>query len=197
MKLNEDFWTSRYQSGEIGWDIGYPSTPIKEYVNQLDNKDLDILIPGAGNAHEAEYLWSIGFKNVSVLDISPEPLNNLQLRIPAFPSDQLIHTDFFDFTGQFDLILEQTFFCALLPQFRSRYVDQMERLLVPGGKLAGLLFDDPMYDHRPPFGGSKETYMKLFSKKFKILTMASAYNSIPQRSGTEVFMICQKADHPN
>jgi len=63
------YWSKRYEENQTGWDIGYPSTPIKTYVDQLENKDLKILIPGAGNAYEAEYLWQQGFKNVHVLDI--------------------------------------------------------------------------------------------------------------------------------
>ena len=32
--LNSDFWTQRYKEGSTGWDIGYPSTPIKEYIDK-------------------------------------------------------------------------------------------------------------------------------------------------------------------
>ena len=52
--LNSEFWNKRYLDKETGWDIGYVSTPIKEYFNQVKNKELKILIPGGGNSHEAE-----------------------------------------------------------------------------------------------------------------------------------------------
>lgn len=42
----ENYWTERYGKGETGWDIGHVSTPIKEYVDQLEDKELKILIPG-------------------------------------------------------------------------------------------------------------------------------------------------------
>ena len=45
MELNESYWSTRYQQGQIGWDIGDVSTPIKEYIDQLENKELSILIP--------------------------------------------------------------------------------------------------------------------------------------------------------
>ena len=81
----KEFWSSRYQEGRIGWDIGYASTPLKMYIDQLKNKDLKILIPGAGNAYEAEYLYGRGFKNIFVLDIS-----NITSRVlrdsPPFPT---------------------------------------------------------------------------------------------------------------
>ena len=53
----KNYWTNRYSKAKTGWDIGYPSTPLKTYFDQLENKDLRILIPGAGNAYEAEYLF--------------------------------------------------------------------------------------------------------------------------------------------
>jgi len=64
----------------MGWDIGYPSTPIKEYADQLTDKSIQILIPGAGNAYEAEYLWKQGFSNVHILDISEIPLKEFKKR---------------------------------------------------------------------------------------------------------------------
>ena len=40
---------------ETGWDIGYVSTPIKEYFNQVKNKELKILIPGGGNSYKLNF----------------------------------------------------------------------------------------------------------------------------------------------
>jgi hypothetical protein len=105
-KLSEEFWTECYEQDQAGWDIGVASTPLVTYIDQLENKDLKILIPGAGNGYEAEYLFQNGFKNVFVLDIAKIPLDNLQARIPDFPPEQLIHQNFFDHDGQYDLILE-------------------------------------------------------------------------------------------
>lgn len=184
----ESYWTERYGRGETGWDIGYPSTPIKEYIDQLENKNLKILIPGAGNAYEAEYFWKQGFNNVWVLDISTLPLEHLKERVPDFPQEQLIHSDFFDHYGEYDLIIEQTFFCALNPELRPNYVGKAAKLLKPGGKLVGLLFQVPMNSDRPPFGGSREEYLSLFSEHFGISNMETAYNSIAPRMGSELFV---------
>lgn len=186
--LEENYWTERYGRGETGWDIGYPSTPIKEYIDQLEDKDIKILIPGAGNAYEAEYFWKQGFKNVWVLDISTLPLEHLKERVPDFPQEQLIHSDFFDHYGEYDLIIEQTFFCALNPELRPKYVEKAVELLKPTGKLVGLLFHVPMNSDRPPFGGSWEEYQKLFAGSFDISIMETAYNSIGPRMGSEVFV---------
>lgn len=191
--LNENYWTQRYENNQTGWDIGHVSTPIKDYVNQLSNKDIKILIPGAGNSYEAEYLWKQGFKNVWVIDLSKAPLDNLRSRIPNFPSSQLIHGNFFDHEAQYDLIIEQTFFCALNPTMRTNYVDKMQELLVEDGKLVGLMFKIPLNTTHPPFGGKEQEYRSIFSPYFKIEIMEEAYNSIPPRSGNELFVKMIKA----
>lgn len=188
MDLDEIFWNDKYISGMTGWDIGYVSTPLKEYIDQLTDKKLKILIPGGGNSYEAEYLFNKGFKNVSVVDISAIPLKNLMKRVSTFPSENLIHKNFFELRGQYDLVLEQTFFCALRPSLREDYAKQLAQLLKPSGKLVGLLFNIPLNDDRPPFGGTMEEYRTLFSKYFKIEKMEPAYNSIPPRAGNEVFI---------
>ncbi|PHR13205.1 MULTISPECIES: methyltransferase domain-containing protein [Aequorivita] len=187
MNFYETFWNHKYLSGETGWDIGYVSTPIKEYINQLSDKNLKILIPGGGNSYEAEYLFKKGFKNVFVVDISSIPLMNLAKRVPSFPKENLLHADFFELEDSFDLILEQTFFCALAPSLREAYANKMHQLLKPEGRLVGLLFNIPLNDDKPPFGGNKVEYKKLFSKKFKIEKMEIAYNSVAPRAGNELF----------
>ena len=69
--FDQDFWSEKYQSGQTGWDLGEVSPPIKAYIDQLDNKEMSILIPGAGNAYEAAYLYEKGFKNITVLEPTP------------------------------------------------------------------------------------------------------------------------------
>lgn len=192
MILDEKYWSDRYKENRIKWDIGKISTPIKEYIDQIEDKSLKILIPGSGNSHEAEYLHLQGFKNIFVVDLSYIPLANLKKRVPSFPEDHLIQGDFFDLDLQFDLIIEQTFFCALNIELRPKYVEKMNSLLLANGKLVGLFFDFPLTDSGPPFGGSKLEYKKLFEPYFKIQKLEKCYNSISERSGNELFFIFKK-----
>ena len=190
--LSKEYWDNRYSDNDTGWDIGYVSTPLKEYIDQLEDKDQKILIPGGGNAYEAEYLHNKGFKNVFLLDISPAPLENFSKRVPSFPKEHLICTDFFEHNEQCDLILEQTFFCAIDPSLREKYAEHMFRLLKLRGRLVGLLFDDKLNDDKPPFGGSADEYRKLFEKLFTFRYFEAAYNSIVPRAGRELFIYFEK-----
>ena len=189
MELNNKIWNNRYLNDEIGWDIGNISTPLKEYFNQLENKELKILIPGCGNAYEAEYLVSMGFKNVFLIDWAQEALDNFQNRNKSFPTTNLICGDFFKHEENYDLIIEQTFFCAINPILRKDYVLKMKELLADKGKLIGLLFNDTLFTNRPPFGGKKSEYIDLFNKHFINVSMEKAYNSIESRKDRELFIL--------
>jgi len=192
MKLDEQFWNTRYQTNDTGWDLAEVSTPLKEYFDQLTNKELSILIPGGGNSYEAEYLHKLGFKNVYVVDLSETALANIKERVPSFPSENLIHQNFFEVDLKFDLIIEQTFFCAINPSLRESYVEKTNSLLDLKGKIVGLLFDAPLNTDHPTYGGSKEEYLKLFSPVFNVEVMLCCFNSVESRKGRELFIKLSK-----
>lgn len=192
--MDANYWTNRYLKSNTPWDMGSVSPPLSCYFQQLNAKSQRILIPGAGNAYEAEWLWNNGFSNVFVIDLSEEPLKNLKKRCPDFPDQQLLKGDFFKLNQKFDLVVEQTFFCALQPHQRQDYAEKMLEILQPNGKLIGVLFDFPLTEQGPPFGGSREEYKNLFSKNFKIERLERCYNSIKPRQGNELFIKLIKPD---
>lgn len=189
--LGANYWADRYRAGKTGWDLGRVSPPIKEYLDGLSDKSLCILIPGAGNGYEAAYAWEQGFENVFVIDLAAEPLNNLRERAPDFPAKHLYRGDFFQHEGRYDLILEQTFFCALNPALRPAYAKKMAELLVPGGRLVGLWFDRD-FPAGPPFGGSREEYLGYLEPYLKPIVFETARNSVKPRAGSELFGIFQR-----
>ena len=192
MNLSEDFWNDRYIAKDTGWDLGEISLPLKSYFDQITNKDLKILIPGGGNSYEAEYLHNLGFKNVYVVELSKTALTKFKRRAPSLPATHLIHKNFFDLEMSFDLIIEQTFFCAIDPKLRPNYTSKASQLLKKEGELVGLLFDDIFGTDKPPFGGTKTEYLGYFQPYFNILLMEHAYNSHPKRIGRELFLKAQK-----
>ena len=189
MPLDETYWSGRYSNNTAAWDAGLITTPLKEYIDQLTDKNVAILIPGCGNSYEAEYLLQKGFSNITLIDISSVLCRNLEEKLqPFLPSGlKIICADFFELQGQYDLIIEQTFFCALDPSLRKEYADKMYQLLNPGGKLVGVLFNRS-FDEGPPFGGSENEYRELFQQQFNIAVMEECYNSIAPRKGVELFM---------
>lgn len=192
-ELNADYWSSRYQEDATGWDIGYPSPQLLELAAEFP-KNARILIPGCGRAYEAEALHTLGYTNVVVADWSIEPLEQFAKRVESYPVHNLVCADFFALEQTFDLILEQTFYCALPPNRRDDYVKHAHALLADKGVLAGLLFDFPLTEEGPPFGGSEEEYRERFSPYFELERLARADKSIPPRAGRElVFRFVKKS----
>jgi SAM-dependent methyltransferase len=190
--LDEKYWENRYQQKETGWDIGKVSDPLKEYFDQITNKNQQILIPGCGRSYEAEYLHKTGFTSIFPSDIAESAKKDFFQRVANFPKGNWINENFFKIEQKFDLIIEQTFFCALDPKWREAYVKKMHELLKPQGKLIGLLFEEVPNQVGPPFGGNKIEYLTLFEPYFKILKMEKCYNSIEPRKGRELFFILEK-----
>ena len=189
------YWQARYDAGRDAWDTRGITPPLRAYFDQLAvAAQPRVLIPGAGRAYEAEYLRQLGFRQVFVADIAPEALAALTARVPGFPQAHLLLADFFALPNDppYDLIVEQTFFCALDPVLRPAYARQCAHLLRPGGTLMGLLFDTDFGPVRePPFGGSKEEYREYFAPYFEFRHFETATNSLKPRQGRELF-ICLK-----
>ena len=165
LPLDQTYWDNQYQANATGWDLGQVSPPIKTYINTIENKDAKILIPGCGNTYEAEYLLQQGFTNITVIDIAPTLVENLKQKFVNNKNITIVLGDFFEHQGNYDFIIEQTFFCALPPTMRQKYVWKMHQLLTDYGKLFGLLFNRE-FEVSPPFGGSLNEYEQLFTKAF-------------------------------
>ena len=78
-----------------------------------------------------------GFETVVALDLSPAACKAATEEIGASTSKargriDVRCGDFFDLTGQYDFIWDNTFLCALEPEVRERWARQMKALLAPG-----------------------------------------------------------------
>lgn len=189
--LDKTYWDNQYKTNTTGWDLGKVSPPIKTYIDSLLNKNTAILIPGCGNAYEMEYLLQQGFTNVTVIDIAPTLTSILKQKHATNKNVKIIQGDFFEHKGRYDIIIEQTFFCALPPTLRQQYVFKMHQLLNENGLLVGLLFNRA-FEVNPPFGGSKAEYELLFKDAFQFIEIDNTNNSIDARANTELFIMFKK-----
>lgn len=194
--LDKNYWKSRWQTGATGWDAGEATTPIREFVDYLVKNDADknlrILIPGAGSGHEAVYFYQQGFRNITVCDWAEEAIERLKERLPELTDNQLIVSDFFELKGKYDIIVEQTFFCAIDPILRSKYAHKCFELLDTEGSIFGVLFSQNFEFQGPPFGGTAEEYRQYFEPYFDILYIDKCRNSIKPRANTELWISLRK-----
>ena len=108
--LDQSYWNDRWQKNETGWDTGQASPAITDYMAQYRDKNAAILIPGCGNAYEAEFLIAEGFTNITLIDIAPKAVEALKEKFANKPQINVLCEDFFNHQGSYDIIIEQTFF---------------------------------------------------------------------------------------
>lgn len=189
-----EYWNNLFKNNKLGWDIGYASPALTEYFDQIENKDIRILIPGAGNAYEAEYLYKNGLKNTFILDFSKEAINSFSQRADFYPKQNIFIQDFFEHNQKYDLIVEQTFFTSFHPSKREKFAKKIADLLNDKGKYVGLFFTHEFHKDLPPFGATKDIYNEFFLKYFDYKTFEIANNSIKPRKWREYFFIMQKKE---
>ncbi|MDX2063519.1 MAG: methyltransferase domain-containing protein [Bacteroidia bacterium] len=186
--MSPAYWDKRYQAADTPWDLGTASRPLVQFFETLTDKQLRILIPGGGPGHELAWLWAHGFEAAYQLDYAPSIRAQALATYPEVPESRFLVGDFFAHSGQYDLIVEQTFFAALDPSLRPAYAEQMARLLVPGGRLAGVLFEFPLTEKGPPFGGHRTAYYTLLAPHFDRICLGTCHTSVPERLGKEVWL---------
>ena len=189
--LDQTYWNNQYKANTTNWDLGEVSPPIQTYIDGLKDKSINILIPGCGNSYEAEYLLHKGFTNITLIDIAPLLIESLQQKFQGNKNITVVLADFFEHEGRYDLIIEQTFFCALPPAMRQKYVYKTHQLLTGKGLLVGLLFNR-MFEQGPAFGGCKIEYEKLFNDAFLFNKIEPCISSATQRINTEIWIELQK-----
>ncbi len=190
--MTGQYWEARHQEGDTPWNIGKASPPLVAYMSQVKNKDIRVLIPGAGDVHDARAFAEMGFTDITLCDISETAIARMKEAFEGDDRVKCVCEDFFKLEGPFDLIIEQTFFCALDPGLRENYVAKMFDLLSSGGTLAGVLFNRKFEEKGPPWGGDINEYMRLFGSILQIHIMDICYNSVVQRQGNEVFFVVKK-----
>ncbi|OHB74451.1 MAG: hypothetical protein A2Z34_06360 [Planctomycetes bacterium RBG_16_59_8] len=185
-----NWWDERYRKGEAGWDMGKVSPPLLDLVRRGRLEPCKVLVPGCGNGYDVHFLARRGFDAVGVDYALLATREAERLAKEKGIAARFIRRDFFDYArrtrDRFDLIFEQTFFCAVGREQWGSYVRSVARLIRPGGLLIGLFFDFKDTGGGPPFPTSREEVRDLFSPFFTIEHLARCRTSHPARKGNEL-----------
>jgi cyclopropane fatty-acyl-phospholipid synthase-like methyltransferase len=193
---SQEDWQRHYDEDDLGWDLGQVAPP---FIKLFESKTIlpgKTLIPGCGRGHEVIYLAENGFE-VTAVDYSPGAVNHLKSTVQERNLKcEVLNMDFFGIdsahNGVYDLLIEQTFFCAISPEQRSSYVSTVARALKKGGMLAGLFYHTGEEEGGPPFNTTREDIKKYFSDSFEIRQLSKAEDSAEQRKNKEWLAILIK-----
>ena len=181
-------WQGHYDANDLGWDLGQVAPPFVKLWQEEKLPLGKVLVPGCGRGHEVIFLAENEF-DVTAVDFSAGAVTYLKNALKERNLEgRVLHQDFFSLddthAGIYDLVLEQTFFCAISPRQRQDYVLNVSRILKPGGMLVGLFYHTNEQGG-PPYNTTREDIERHFSKNFKIQELDKTSLSAEQRKGKE------------
>lgn len=193
---NEDFWSAKYKSGNIGFDMKGPHPFLVKNLDQFKFLKSRVLVLGCGRAHDAEYFARQGHI-VTAVDISPKAIEAAKALYPESANLKYEQQDILNlpnsFYNKYDIIWDHTFYCAIPPKHRQELVKLWSKCLSEKGRLLGIFFS--MYKPEgPPFGGSELELRSRLSKYFRIHYWNRVMEGPVSRLGKEFFCMLEKLE---
>ena len=187
------FWSERYASGVLPWDLGQPSPPLVRLLSTLDVAAFPrVLVPGAGNGYDAIFAARRGHRVVAV-DFARAPVDRLGAL--AEPRLTAVQGDLFalppEAAGPHDIVVEHTCFCAVEPARRAEYVRVVASALRPGGVLAAVFFTHGR-PGGPPWTTDADEIRTLFGEAFNVAGLEIPADSVPDRRGQETLAALER-----
>ena len=167
-------WDECYRKGEVFWDKGAPSPPMRQYLERHPVRGRT-LVPGCGHGHEVVLAIEHGLDAVGV-DIAPTAIAEARALYPHL-AERFIVGDVFnpapEFREVFDIVLEHTCMSGLPPGLRSDYRSGIDLALRAGGLLIGVWYINPDLDpgeEGPPFPFSVPDLTALFADGYEVIS---------------------------
>lgn len=189
-----DYWQGRYARQETGWDLASPHEGFTYILPQLKQPRCRIAVLGCGQGHDAAFLAAQGHL-VTAFDFSEKALAAAKEKYAGVTGIQFVHANAFQlpekYSGQFDVVFEHTFFCAVDPNLRSKVIEIWRQLLTARGQLWGIFF---AIEKRagPPWGSTEWELRERLKRAFSFLYWTRIRTGPPARLGAEIFIMGQK-----
>ena len=187
-----------YRKGEVFWDRGEPSPPMKEYLEGHAVRGR-ALAPGCGRGHEVALAVEHGLDAMG-LDIAPTGVAEARARYPHL-AERFVTGNLFDppeeMRGAFDVVLEHTCMSALPRTLRADYRRGIDLTLRRGGLLMGVWYIDPALDpgyEGPPFPFSVAELTALFAEGYEIVDDYVPGVAFQGREGRERVRVLRRLD---
>lgn len=179
-------WEQRYREGRARWDLGGPAPALVRAIQERPAPPaLRVLVPGAGFGHDA-LAWARAGHRVTSVDVAPSAVEGLRrmaaragLGVDARLADLFALPPAWG--SAFDLVWEQTCFCAIPVERRLDYVRALAEALVPGGTYLGLFWNHGQ-PGGPPFDIAWPDVRGLFLGRFAEERVLAVPDSVPGRS---------------
>ncbi len=210
---NETDWEQRYEDGNMPWEKGYASPPLKEWIETSAFAGTilplrgEMLVPGCGWGHDVRLLASVSSPEAHIIgmDLAKSAVRGARSRTPAedFPQVSYVLSDFLKPAevevhapaDRFDCVFEHTLFCAINPDRRDQYVESVKSFVKPGGLYVAVWYLNPGRDPGetgPPFGVSRQELETRFAGAFSLVDQLDPSRSYPGREGRELVQVWRR-----
>ena len=191
-------WEEIYQKGEVFWNKGEASPPMKQYLERHPVRGR-ALVPGCGHGHEVALAVEHGLDAIG-LDIAPTGVAEARALYPKL-AERFVVGDLFnpaaELRGAFDVVLEHTCLSGLHPSLRADYRQGIDLTLKRGGLLIGVWFIEPDLDpgdEGPPFPFSVPDLTALFAQDYEVVEDYVPDVSFPTRVKQERIRVLRRLD---
>lgn len=184
-----DFWDARFREGFTPWDAGGVPAALREFLTR-DRGPLRVLVPGCGSGYEVR-AFAAASHDVLALDFSAAAIAAAR-RVLGELGQLVVQGDFFTHpAGDFDLVYERAFLCALPRRLWQPWAARVAEVLRPGGRLAGFFFwsDD---ERGPPFGLKVGELERVLAPTFDRIEDTAVADSIPVFAGRERWQVWRR-----
>ncbi|KAI8870446.1 Thiopurine S-methyltransferase [Ramicandelaber brevisporus] len=192
-------WDAAWEQSVTPWRLGQSAPALQDLVK--NNKfplpaTGRVLVPGCGDGHDVLFLGTPERPALG-LDISPLAVQEANKVRDALGVSAEVASytaaDFFTLEGEFTIIYDYTFLCAINPDMRAGWSSQMGKLIQKDGVLVTLMY--PLNEEReggPPFVLSKELYHELLDANFDLVYFDSNVQSEQARQGREAIGVWRR-----
>ena len=136
----KEHWENIYQTkepNEVSWHQEKPTTSLRLITETNLDKNARIIDVGAGDSMLVDNLLALGFRNITVLDVSSMALNRAKKRLrDKANSVKWIESDLrkFETNDRYDIWHDRAVLHFLTKEEDiSRYVERVRQLLKPNG----------------------------------------------------------------
>jgi SAM-dependent methyltransferase len=156
-------WFERlYAAAEQGdavvpWDRWTPQQLLVDWAagRDLVGEGRKAVVVGSGYGRDAEYIAGLGFRTVA-FDISQTAVDATRRRFPDSDVKYVTATVLdlpAEWRGKFDLVVESITVQSLPPELHRQAIDQIGRLVAPGGRLIVIAAarEDGVQVQQPPW----------------------------------------------
>lgn len=185
-----EFWDTRFRDGVTPWDAGGVPARLQKYL--IGKAPGRVLVPGCGSGYEVRLFAEHG-DDVLGIDFSDQAIDAARRALGVL-ANRVRQADFFHLQeGQFDLVYERAFLCALPRPRWPAWGTRMAELVRPGGALAGFFYLDDN-QRGPPFGTTSDGLKALLGEAFELVAEESIppAESLPVFKGKEIWQVWER-----